>query len=181
MLKDLQRTEDALRLRGAYDLRSEHVSAKLSYQESPGGLVGGLCHLKDAKGIRLEWQAHGPVSNVTGFLNIKAEGYGKAILNYRLGIPGTTSLALDGRVEVERSMLPPQVAAVLGGPGVDITCRATMSPKKMLQIETLTARAPSTTLSLHGTADLNKEIINVQLIADPVNISPFMKETGFEY
>ncbi|MDZ7700197.1 MAG: hypothetical protein U5R49_25805 [Deltaproteobacteria bacterium] len=113
-LKDLRREEDALRLKGTYDLNSGQIASRLIYQEAPGGLVSALAHLKDARGIRLNLQADGLLSGLKGHLKTEIGGYGQADLSFQLAVSEIISIAFKGRIEPEKGTLPPQVESALG-------------------------------------------------------------------
>ncbi|MDZ7700198.1 MAG: translocation/assembly module TamB domain-containing protein [Deltaproteobacteria bacterium] len=63
---------------------------------------------------------------------------------------------------------------------MDILCRATMLERR-LYIEQFKAQAPFTTISLSGTVDWMKDIMDVRVQADPLNIAPFIQGAEIAY
>lgn len=181
VLQDLHHQNDALHLTAEYDLGTRQISTDLAYRESKGGLVAGLMNLSDAQGIALHLKADGPLSRIKGRLDLEMGEYGKAGLNYQVGLNETITVAVDGQIRAEDRIVPEHVTAALGGRALDITCRAALSQQKVLQVRAFTAKAPSAAISIEGTADLVKGVMDMQATASPVDISPFLRGSGLEY
>ncbi|MCF8146659.1 MAG: translocation/assembly module TamB domain-containing protein [Deltaproteobacteria bacterium] len=181
LLQSLDHPNNALRLTAAYDLNTRRISTDLSYRESTGGLVTGLMGLPDAAGIVFRLKAEGPLSKVEGDLDLEIGGYGKAGMKVEAGIDDPVTLIVDGQVRAEHRMVPEKVTAALGGLRLDIRCRAAISSDKMFRITAFTAKAQSTAVSVEGTADLARGLMNLQATVSPVDISPFLQGSGLEY
>ena len=181
LLQDLDHSHDTLRLAAAYDLGTRKIEADLTYSESKGGLAAGLMGLSNATGIGLQLTAEGLLSEVKGHLDLKIGGYGRAGLNVEVGLNDPVSLTLDGQVQAEHRIVPEDLTTALGGLDVDIHCRAAVSSGKGIQIKAFTARAPSCTVSIKGTADLAKGLMDMQATASSIDISPFLRGSGLQY
>lgn len=180
-VKNLHHKDHALRLSATYHLEEQHISTHLTYYEPAGGLVTGLLNLKDTHGMEIDFRADGPLSRVKGQLHMEMGGYGTGELRYQVGLSQDLTVALDGRIEVESGRVPGHVTDALGGLNVDITGRAAISPEHVIRINTFTARAPSSSLSVKGALDLTKGVMNMQAAASPVHMAPFLKGTGLTY
>jgi len=177
-LKDLNRADDAFELKADYNLKTENLSADVGYHESAGGLVAGLLGLKDLEGIQLTATAKGPVSHIKGNLNLTMGGYGKATLQYDVDNQTAVALKLDGRLTAEKRILPPQVAQVMTSEILDLSLNVSLSPEKELQLKGLTIKNGPMTVSLKGTADLEKENMDMLAEVEGFDPAPFLKGTG---
>lgn len=181
LLQDLDHPLDALRLTAAYDLKTRQIEADVTYRESKGGLLTGIMGLSDATGTAVHLKTEGPFSEVKGHLDLDIGGYGRADLDIEVGLNDPVALTVDGQIEADHRIVPENVTAALGGLNLDIQCRASVSSEKMIQIQVFTARAPSSAVSVEGTADLAKGIMDIQATASPLNISPFFPGSSLEY
>ncbi|MBW1782541.1 MAG: translocation/assembly module TamB domain-containing protein [Deltaproteobacteria bacterium] len=181
VLQDLHHQDNALHLKVAYKLETRHISTQLTYRESKGGLVAGLMDLKDVQGIALYAKADGPLSSLKGHLDLEVRGYGTAGLGYQVGLGDPIAVTLDGHIRPENRVVPEQLIEVLGGLNLNIEGHAVLSSKKILQVKAFTAKAPSTTISLEGTADLVRGVMDMEAIASSVDISPFLRGSGLEH
>ena len=179
-LTDLNHGDDAFYLRVAYDMAREHVTANLNYHESKGGLVSGLTGLKDLKSLELVLKADGPLSGVKGRLDLNMGGYGKAGVRFRYGagIDGTMDLQMDGQIKAERQIIPIYVVQAMDSETLNLSCRATLSPQKTLDLKEFMIRNGINSISLEGNADIKKEHLNLRGLISGVNIAPFLRRSG---
>ena len=177
-LKDLARNDDAFELKAAYDLETEHLNADVSYHESTGGLVAGLLGLKDLTGIQLEANAQGPVSHIKGHLDLNMGGYGKATLQYNVSNKEAVALQLNGQIQAENRILPPPVAQVMKSDTVDLTLNATLSPDKAVLLKGLRIKNGNMIISLTGTADLEKERMDMRARIEGAELAPLLAGSG---
>ncbi|MFO7600230.1 MAG: translocation/assembly module TamB domain-containing protein [Candidatus Desulfacyla sp.] len=181
LLQDLDHPHDALRLAAAYDLNTRQVATDLTYRESTGGLLTGLMGLSNATGIAVQLKAHGPLPEVKGHLDIKIGGYGSGGWVYEVGLTDPVTLTVDGQVRADDHIVPEDVTAALGGLNVAVRCRATLSSDQMIQVKTFTAEAPSSVVSMEGTADLARGLMDMQATVSRLDISPFLRGSGLEH
>ena len=177
-LKDLNSDDDAFKLKAAYDLKSEHLTADMAYHESKGGLVAGLLGLKDLEGIQLTATAQGPVSHIKGDLNLNMGGYGNAALQYDVNHRETVTLQLSGQIKADSRILPPQVAKVMTSETVDLTLNASLSPEKEVLLKEFRIKNGSMIISLEGAADLEKEKMDMRALIEEPKLTPFLAGTG---
>ena len=161
-LKDLTRNDDAFKLKAVYDLETGHLTADVAYHEATGGLAAGLLGLKDLTGIQLTANAEGPVPHLKGHLSLAMGGYGNAALQYNVSHQETITLQLNGQLRVENRILPPPVAQIMESETVDLNCNASLSPEKELLVKEFRIKNGNMIISLDGTADLEKERMNLR-------------------
>ena len=177
-LKDLNRDDDAFKLKATYDLKKEHLAADVVYHESTGGLVAGLLGLNDLEGIQLTANAQGPVSHMKGELNLNMGGYGNAALQYDVSRQEILALQLRGQIKADRRIIPPHVAKVMTSETVNLTLDASLSPKKEVLLKQLRIKNGRMIISLEGTADLEKERMNMQARIEGAELDPLLVGTG---
>ena len=173
-LKDLTRNDDIFELKAAYDLASEHLTARMSYHESTGGLMAGLLGLKDLTGIHLTANAQGPVSHLEGHLKLKMGGYGNTDFQYEVNLQQTITLQLNGQMQAEKSILPPPVMQVMKSDIVDLTLNASLSPEKEVLLKGLRIQNGNMILSLKGNADLKKETMDMRARIEGAELAPLL-------
>ena len=178
VLQNLDHAEDALRLTASYGLKHEIISAELTYFENQGGLVAGLMDLADAGKIQLTLKANGPLADVKGNLNLEVGRYGKADLDFQVGLKETITADLKGRIRPDERIIPEDVAKALGGLDFALHGRAALSPSRILDVSAFTFGTDTAGLSLSGTADLARETMDMKGEYSGVNISPFLEGTG---
>ena len=181
LLQDLDRSHDALRLTATYDLGTRRIETALDYSESQGGLAAGLMGLSNAAGIGLQLKADGPLYELKGHLDLEIGGYGKAGLDVEVGLNSPLALSVDGEIQAENRIVPKDVRAALGGSNLQIHCRADVSSDRRIRIKAFTARAPSSGVSVEGTADLARGLMDIEAVVSPVDISPFLQGSGTDY
>lgn len=181
LLQDLDHSHDALRLAAAYDLGTRKIETALTYSESKGGLAAGLMGLSNATGIAIQLEAKGPLSEVKGHLDLEIGGYGKAGLDVEVGLSDPVALSVDGEIWAEHGIVPEDVRAALGGSNVHIQCRAAVSSERRIEITAFTASAPSSSVSVEGTADLGRGLMDIEATVSPVDMSPFLRGSGTDY
>ncbi|OQY50506.1 MAG: hypothetical protein B6240_01480 [Desulfobacteraceae bacterium 4572_87] len=177
-LKDLTRNDDAFELKAAYDLETEHLNADVSYHESTGGLVAGLLGLKDLTGIQLKADAQGLRSNIKGHLDLNMGGYGNTVLQYDVSNLKAITLQLKGQIKAENRILPPPVAQIMKSDTVDLTLKASLSPEKEVLLKELGIKNGNMIISLTGTADLEKERMNMRARIEGAELAPLLKGIG---
>ncbi len=177
-LKDLNRADDAFELKADYTLKTENLSADVAYHESAGGLVAGLLGLKDLESIQLTATAKGPVSHIKGDLNLNMGGYGIAALQYDVNNQAAVALQLDGQLTAEKRILPPQVAQLMQSETLDLSLNASLSPEKEVQLKGLRIKNGPIIISLKGTANLEKEDMDMRADIEGFDPAPFLKGTG---
>jgi translocation and assembly module TamB len=177
-LKDLNSDDDAFKLKAAYGLKNEHLTADVTYHESKGGLVAGLLGLKDLEGIQLTATAQGPVSDMKGDLNLNMGGYGNATLQYDVSHEETVTLQLSGQIKADSRIIPPQVAKVMASETVDLTCHGALSPEKEVLLKQLRIKNGNIIISLEGSADLEKEKMDIRALIEGAKLTPFLAGTG---
>jgi translocation and assembly module TamB len=177
-LKDLNSDDDAFKLKAAYGLKNEHLTADMTYHESNGGLVAGLLGLKDLEGIQLTATAQGPVSHVKGNLNLNMGGYGNAALQYDVSHQETVTLQLSGQIKADSRIMPPQVAKVMTSETVDLTLNGSLSPEKEVLLEEFRIKNGKLIISLEGSADLEKEKMDMRALIEGAKLTPFLAGTG---
>ena len=177
-LKDLNRDDDAFKLKAAYGLKSEHLTAHMTYHESKGGLVAGLLGLKDLEGIQLTAAARGPVSHIQGDLNLDMGGYGNAALQYDVSQQETVTLQLSGQIKANSGIIPPQVAKVMASETVDLTLNASLSPEKEALLKELRIKNGGMVISLEGAAELKKEKMDLRARIEGAKLAPLLAGTG---
>ena len=177
-LLDLNRDNDAFKLKAAYGLKNEHLTADMTYHESKGGLVAGLLGLKDLEGIQLTATAQGPVSHMKGDLNLNMGGYGSAALQYDVSHQETVTLQLNGQIKADSRIMPPQVARIMTSETVDLTCHGSLSPEKELLLKNFRIKNGDTVISLEGNADLKKEKMDMRVLIEGAELTPFLAGTG---
>ena len=173
-LKDLNSDDDAFKLKAAYDLKSEHLTADMAYHESKGGLVAGLLGLKDLESIQLTATAQGPVSHIKGDLNLNMGGYGNAALQYDVNHQETVTLQLSGQIKADSRIVPPQVGKVMTSETVDLTLNASLSPEKEVLLKEFRIKNGSMIISLEGAADLEKEKMDMRALIEEPKLTPFL-------
>jgi len=178
LFQDLNHPNDALRLAAVYDIETDKIEADLTYRESRGGLAAGLMGLREATGIGFQLRVNGPLSEAEGRLDLDVGGYGKAGLDLDIGLKGPLSLALAGQVQADPAILPADMTAALGSAAIAIDCLAHMSSDQRVQIRKLTVTAPSSALSLQGTADLGRGSMDMRATLSPLDVSPFFRRSG---
>lgn len=177
-LKDLNRDSDAFQLEATYDLKTEHLTADVSYHESAGGLVASLLGLKNVEGIQLAANARGPVSHIKGDLNLKMGGYGNAALSYDVSHKKLIALQLSGRIKAESAIVPPRAARLMDSETVDLSLNASLSPEKKVSLKELKIQNGNKVISLEGDADLEKEEMAMRARIEGIDPTPFLEGTG---
>ena len=177
-LLDLNRDDDAFKLKAAYGLKNEHLTADMTYHESKGGLVAGLLGLKDLEDIQLTATAQGPVSHMKGDLNLNMGGYGNAALQYDVNHQETVTLQLSGQIKADSRIMPPRVARVITSETVDLTLNGSLSPAKEVLLKELEIKTGSMIISLEGAADLEKEKMDMRVLIEGAELTPFLAGTG---
>jgi translocation and assembly module TamB len=177
-LKDLNRQEDAFDLKATYDLGNEYVTALATYHEAPEGLIAGLSGLKDLEGIKLTATAEGPVSNIKGHLDLHMGGYGDTALQYDIGNQKTIHLKLNGQITADARIIPPQAAQVMKSHTLDLALDASLSPDKEIRLNRLHIKNDPISISLEGSADLEKERMDIKARIEGFDATPFLEGTG---
>ena len=93
--------------------------------------------LADAGKIQLSLKADGPLSDLKGNLNLEVGRYGKADLDFQVGLKETITAALNGRIRPDERIIPEDVAKALGGLDFALQGRATLSPSRILEVSAL--------------------------------------------
>ena len=177
-LKDLNKNEDAFELKAVYDLKTEQVTAHAAYHEAPGGLIAGLSGLKDLEGIKLSATAEGPVSNIKGQLDLNMGGYGETSLQYHISNQKVILLKLAGQIKADARIVPPQAARVMTSDTLELALDAALSPEKEIQLHRFDIKNGPVILALEGSADLEKEKMNLKARVEGVDPAPFLAGTG---
>ncbi|MCD6293367.1 MAG: translocation/assembly module TamB domain-containing protein [Deltaproteobacteria bacterium] len=177
-LLDLNRDDNAFKLKAAYGLKNEHLTADMTYHESKGGLVAGLLGLKDLEDIQLTATAQGPVSHMKGDLNLNMGGYGNAALQYDVSHQETVTLQLSGQIKADSRIMPPRVARVITSETMDLTLNGSLSPAKEVLLKELEIKTGSMIISLEGAADLEKEKMDMRVLIEGAELTPFLTGTG---
>lgn len=181
LIRDLNRPQDALRLTADYDLKTDHIRVELHYRESKGGLVTGLMGLSQAAGMELGLSANGPVSRVKGRLDLNIAGCGSAGLDLGLSIKDAMLVTVDGQIAPEPRVAPEEVRAGLGGLNLDVHVQGAVFPGRKVEIQNFLVSAPATTISGHGSADLERGLFEMAGTMDPLNILRFLEGKGIHH
>lgn len=158
--RSFERAEDVLLLDGRHVQAENALTISLTYNETPGGLLGSLLNLPDRPGIRLDLRGDGPLRDWRGELSAQAGDLFALQTRLIASAVAPYSANLRGTVRVAERLLPDDVAGLVGN---EATFRLVAKPGKggAVAIVDSGVRTQGVILDLEGLLDPDGQTMDV--------------------